>query len=207
MNNKTFISVLIVLAVVAIFSIISYLPAKFDDSTLVRMSDFPQKIGEWTSYKDIEFDKRVYDLLETDNFIMRDYTNKKGDTINLYIIYSEKNRKVAHPPEICLQGDGAIVVDKSLSRISPAIRAVKLILEKKDFQEIAVYWYKTGKVFTHNYLLQQIADPIDRMLGKKTSVALIRVIAQIKNKDHGAAFNQITSFSRAIEPLLYKYAP
>jgi EpsI family protein len=206
MNNKTFIVVLIILIVVAVFSIISYLPSKFDDANPVRISNFPKVIGEWTS-QDVPLDKRVYDLLETDNLIMRDYTNKKGDTINLYIIYSQSNRKVSHPPEICLQGDGAIVVEKSSVRISPAITAAKLILEKKDFQEAAFYWYKAGNTFTSEYLRQQLTTAVDRMFGKKTSVALIRVIAQIKNKDRDSAFSQITSFSRAIEPLLHKNAP
>ena len=207
MNNKTFITVLIILAVVAVFSIISYLPVQFDDSSQVRISRFPKEIGEWSALQDMEFDARVYDLLETDNFIMRDYKNAKGDTINLYIIYSETNRKVAHPPEICLQGDGATVVDKSLVRISPAINAVQLILEKKDFQEIAFYWYKTNKVFTHNYLFQQIAAPIEKMLGKRTSLALIRVIAPLKDQKTEVVINKLISFSRQIEPLLHQYAP
>lgn len=206
MGKRTFIIVLIILVIVAIFSIIAYLPAQFDATTSVRISDFPKVIDEWKG-EDIPLDKRTYDLLETDNLIMRDYTNPQGDVVNLYIIYSQTNRKVSHPPEICLQGEGAVVVEKSVARISPALSAAKLILEKKDFQEAAFYWYKAGPAFTSEYLRQQVKASIDRMLGKQTSVALIRVIAQIKGQDRESAFTLLTSFSRKIEPLLHQYAP
>jgi EpsI family protein len=206
MNNKTFIAVLAILVLVAAFSIVSYLPTKFDDSAAVRISDFPKVVGEWTA-QDVPLDKRIYELLETDNLIMRDYKNNAGYVINLYVIYSQSNRKVSHPPEICLQGDGGTIVDKRYVRISPKIVAAKLVLEQKDFQQAVLYWYKTGKSFTHDFLNQQINVSLDRMLGKTSSVALIRVITRIGTDSKDSAFQMLSSFSRQIEPLLLKYAP
>jgi hypothetical protein len=48
---------------------------------------------------------------------------------------------------------------------------------------------------------------IDRMLGKKTSVALIRVSTKIEDNKEGAALNRLKAFCVLIEPLLDKYFP
>lgn len=206
MGKRTFIIIVIILVIVAIFSITAYLPVKFDSTTAVRIADFPKVIDEWVG-QDIPLDKRTYELLETDNLIMRDYTNPQGDVVNLYIIYSQTNRKVSHPPEICLQGDGAVVIDKSSIKISPDLTAAQLILELKDFQQAALYWYKAGSSFTSDYLRQQIAVSVNRMLGKPSSVALIRVITQIRNNERALALRRLVAFSEKIEPLLHQYAP
>jgi EpsI family protein len=206
MKNKTFLAVLIILIGAAFFSILSYRSTAFEAAGTARITEFPMRVGEWTA-QDVRLDPRVYDLLETDNLIMRDYKNELGDVVNLYVIYSESNRKVSHPPEICLQGEGGTVVEKADVRISPGIMATQLILEKRDNQEAVLYWYKTGKSFTHEYFNQQVKASIDRIFGKRTSVALIRVITQIKEKNRDAACKQISAFSRQIEPLLQKYAP
>jgi len=163
-------------------------------------------IGEWRG-EDIPVDKHTYELLETDNVLMRDYMNTQGDVINLYIIYSRSNRKVSHPPEICLQGAGAVVVEKSIAQISPDLTATKLILEHKEFQDAAMYWYKAGDDFTNDYLRQQISVSAKRLLRRPVSVALIRVITRIKDQDRELAFIKLIAFSRQILPLLHQYAP
>lgn len=205
MKNAFFYSVCGILAVCAFISFILYRAAD-PETADIKISAFPAVIGDWTG-RDIPLEKHIYELLETDNLIMRDYTNSLGDTVNLYIIYSGGNRKVSHPPEICLQGDGAAVVDKTYLKISQAITATRLVLEKKDLQDIALYWYKAGPVFTHEYLHQQFKTAIDRLFGKKPSLALIRVITRVKDKDQEAASQKLAQFSLQIEPLLQKYAP
>jgi EpsI family protein len=206
MNNKTFFIIITILIPIAIISFLSYSFTGFDKNSTVKMSDFPKTIGEWTS-EDIPLDQRVYELLETDNLIMRDYKNKQGETVNLYIIYSQDNRKVAHPPEICLQGEGATVVDKSPIQITNIINANKLILEKRTSRELAIYWYKVGKLNTNVFLKQQLNMAISGLFGRKTSIAMIRVIAVIQDNKQDEALNKIKSFCAGMVPLLEKYVP
>ena len=132
MNNKTFIFIAVILTAVAVFSLISYIPVKPDAVMKISITDFPKVIRGWKA-QDIPLDERVYELLETKNLIMRNYINKQGDSINCYIIYSQDNRKVAHPPEICLQGEGATVVEKTAMQITDSIKATKLITQ--NYQE------------------------------------------------------------------------
>lgn len=202
---RTFSAVFLILVLTAIAGNFFYFSVIISRQDEISIANFPKIIGEWSSV-DVPLDKRVYELLETKNLIMRDYKNQKGEAVNLYIIYSQDDRKVSHPPEICLQGDGGTVVEKSLLNVSSKIKATKLVLEKKNSREIAVYWYKAGKEYTNDYISQQIKISLDRLWGKRTSLALIRVIAVIENNDDKQTLAKILSFCSLIEPLLLKYA-
>jgi EpsI family protein len=82
-----------------------------------------------------------------------------------------------------------------------------MIVEKADSRQLVVYWYKAGSLNTDKYLKQQIKIVTDRMLGRRTSGALIRVSADIKDNRQDAALGLIRLFCEEIEPLLEKYVP
>lgn len=206
MNNKTFVIVVCILTIAAAAGLISYLPAKFDSGNSVKMADFPKTVGDWQS-KDIQLSERDYEILETRNLIMREYKNPAGQTILLYIVYSEDNRKVSHPPEVCYMGSGATVVEKEKLKLSNSISANKMLAESPNNQQIVIYWYKAGSLNTNNYLKQQLKIALVRTFGKSTSGALIRLSADIKEGNETAALNLLKSFTSQIEPLLPKYVP
>jgi EpsI family protein len=206
MNNKSFIIVVGILIVVSTIGIVSYLPQRFDKALKIKVADFPKTIGEWTA-TDIPLTERDYALLETRNLIMRDYKNQKGDSIYLYVVYSEDNRKVAHPPEVCYMGSGATIVDKSTVQLTNSIKAVKMLVEKGDAREILAYWFKAGALNTDKYLNQQLKVVFNRMLGKRTSGAMIRVSVDVKDNNQEEALTLLKSFCTQIEPLLGKYVP
>ena len=206
MNNKTFIIVVCILIGISIIGLIAYLPVRFDVALKIKVADFPKRIGEWVSI-DIPLSEHDYEILETRNLIMRDYKNKRGDSVYLYIVYSEDNRKATHPPEVCYMGSGVTIVDKLPLQITDSIKATKMVVEKSDSRQLVVYWYKAGGLNTDKYLKQQIKIVTDRMLCKRTSGALIRVSTDIKENKQEAALTLLRSFCSQIEPLLAKYAP
>lgn len=206
MKNKAFIIVIFVLTLVSIIGLASYMPARFDISSKVKVADFPKTIREWTS-TEIPLSKRDYEILETTNLFVRDYKNPKGDSVVLYVVYSEDNRKVTHPPEVCYMGSGLTIVNKSPVLISNAIKATKMIVEKNDSRQLVAYWFKAGKLYTDKYLKQQIKIVTDRMFGKRTSGALIRLSTDITDNNHDAALSLIEGFVEEIEPLLVRYVP
>jgi len=206
MNNKTFIIVTVVLVAVATVGLLSYLPTRFDKATKVLMADFPMTVGDWQA-ADIPLSERDYEILETKNLIMRDYKNSKGDSIYLYIIYSENNRKVTHPPELCLTGGGLTIVDKSSIQLTDNLRTVKLLMEKGDARQIVAYWFRAGSLNTDSYVKQQLKVAFDLLRGKRTSCALIRLSTDIKDNEQDAALELLKSFTAQIEPLLPQYVP
>ena len=206
MNNKTFFIVIVILVAVSVVGLISYLPTRFDIASKIKVADFPKTIGDWQA-TDIPLEERDYEILETRNLFVRDYKNLNGDSIILYVVYSEDNRKVSHPPEVCYMGSGVTITDKTSVQISNSIKATKMVVEKADARQVVVYWFKAGKLYTDKYLKQQLKIVIERMFGKRTAGALIRVSTDIKDNNQDAALGLIRSFCGQIEPLLAKYVP
>jgi EpsI family protein len=206
MNNKHFIIVVLILTVAIIVGYIFYSPLRHSKATGIKMNYFPMSIGEWRS-EDTPLPERVYDLLGTKNLIIRDYKNERGDAVNLYIVYSQDNRKVSLPPEVDLQDEDTTITDQAPLKITDLIHVTMLMIQKDASSEAVAYWYRAGGVNTNIYLKQQLKVVIDRMLGKKTSVALIRVSTKIEDNKEGAALNRLKAFCVLIEPLLDKYFP
>jgi EpsI family protein len=205
MNNKNFLIVVATLILVTIISFPAFMSC-YETQSEIKMADFPKTILNWTS-QDLPVSERTYRLLETRNLITRNYINQNQDTVNLFIIYSQDNRKVVDPPEIYLQGAGESITSKSSVQLANAIKATELTLEKGLSRELVVYWYRSGKLNTNLYLKQQLKVVIDRMLGKKTSVVLIRVSTKIEDSQQDAALTKIKGFCALIEPLLDRYVP
>jgi EpsI family protein len=204
--NKRFIIVVLILATVSVISAASYLPGRLEKSDTVRVSNFPMRIGEWTA-RDMPLSQSDYQILETTNVIRREYKNPAGDAVILYIIYSEKDRKIANPPELYYMGSGATVVKKWVEEISPAINANRMMVDQGNTHRIVVYWFKAGNLFTENYVRQQLKIAIDHMLLERTSGAMVRLSIDIKNNDEKSTFRTLRQFARQIEPLLPRYLP
>jgi len=205
LNNRNFIIITIVLLITLSIGFASYLPTRFEKQNKVMMSNFPKTIGNWVS-EEIPISENDYAILETRNLFMRRYTDPKGESIIFYIIYSENNRKVVHPPELCLTGGGQSIEDRDSVQIGN-IRAVKLMMEKGDFKQMVIYWFKAGNLNTDRYVKQQLKVVFDLLRGKKTSSALIRITTDIKNNDSQAASNLLKGFVLQISDLLPKYVP
>ncbi len=206
MSNKNFIIVVIIMALVAAVALASYLPTRNDIALKTKVADFPMTIGGWQG-TDLPLSEDDYKILETKNLFVRDYKNAQGQTVQLYVVYSEDNRKVSHPPEVCYMGGGVTIVDKSEVELTPAIKAMEMIVENNDSQQMVVYTFKAGDTYTNQYTSQQWKVVIDRLFGKRTAGALIRFSTDIKSKNQQAAFNLIKSFCSEIEPLLAKHMP
>jgi EpsI family protein len=123
------------------------------------------------------------------------------------VVYSKDNRKALHPPEICITGGGLEILEKKPVQLSSKIRAVKLLTEQNDRREVVVYWFKAGEMNTDVYIKQQLKTVFDRLMGKSTSGAMIRVSAQVKNRDEDEALALVRSFCMEIEPLISEYVP
>jgi EpsI family protein len=145
--------------------------------------------------------------LGTKNFIIRNYKNSSGESIELYVISSQGNWKISLPPELTLPNLEATITDKSPLQITDSIEATRLLIEKEFSWELAAYWYKIGKFNTSIYFSQQLKVAINMLLGKRTPVALIRVSTVMENNKQDIALGRIKAFCVILEPLLNKYIP
>lgn len=198
MKNKQYIIVIAILVAVFAISVPAYLivpTAK--EETLV--SALPLKIGDWQG-RDLPVEEDAYEILETRNLILREYTRGE-DKVYLYIVYSQDNRKVSHPPEVCFEGSGITIVKKEPIVLeltgNNEVLANKLTVEKAGAANIVVYWYKAGNYYIDNYLKQQLRIALSRVQLKRTSGALIRLSAEMDPSNPDKAMENIRAFARA----------
>jgi len=204
--NKNSIAYLILVALIAgtAFLSISMFVGERTDRDRVDIHDFPLKLGAWEG-SDLEITEKEQEILETKNLISRRYTNPEGENIYLFIIYSETNRSVFHPPEVCLLGSGANIVNNTSEKIDAEkldFLASKLILEKNGYKSIALSTYTAGRVYTSSYYRQQIHFALNQLLGKgRRGGAMIRVTTQVRGTEK-AALGRLKQFmERSIEIL------
>jgi EpsI family protein len=213
MNNSKsqFNLILIVLIMTALLSWIMYFKQALQQDT-VDIHQFPKTIGTWTSM-DIPLTKDEFEILETKNAFVRQYTNSVDkSTVILYLVYSQTNRKVAHPPEICYTGGGLSILEDVHDTIpvhynNLLIQTNRLRLNKGNYNQIAYYWFKVGNEFTSNYWKEQILIAIDTMLGKHPSSALVRVSAEVNGQDAIKTEKTLKSFIDLISQDLFNYLP
>jgi len=165
----------------------------------------PMEIGEWTA-NDIAVSDHDYEILETKNLALRHYRNKKGESVDLFVIYSETNRRVCHPPVVCLIGSGLSVTrttQETLSFPGRTFTANRLLAGEGTHQYVVLFWYMLDKEFTHDYLTQQLRWVIKQATGKGIGGAMVRIITPIsKEETEEAALARAKRFIEELIPLL-----
>jgi EpsI family protein len=156
---------------------------------------FPMAVGEWQG-RELPITEKEYDILETRNLISREYTNPSGDKLYLFIIYSETNRSVFHPPEVCMIGGGLAITDKVIDNFDVGNKVFttnKLFAEKGQYKEIILNCYKAGNIYTANFYLQQARLAIHQIFGRNVPGATLRVSMAVGN-DRAVALATLKEF-------------
>jgi len=177
-SRKTigFALIILLLLFSSLFSLKLFLRQR-NPRDLVDITTFPYEVGKWKG-EDIGVSEQDYQILETRNLILRQYTHPNGEKIALFIIYSETNRSVFHPPEVCIIGSGIQITDKQTEYVeneSYKISTNKMFIENNGAKQILLYGYRVGKTYTYNYYQQQVLFALNQFLGKDKSGATIRV--------------------------------
>ncbi len=200
MNKITtgYIIVIVLLVITSFFSLNLFFRQRTDSDKL-DIRTFPHTVGNWKG-KDLDVTEKEYKILETRNLISREYANPAGEKIYLFVIYSETNRSVFHPPEVCFIGSGITIADKQCESIDMGkneFLANKLYLEKGDTKHIALYCYKSGNLYTDSYYMQQIHFAVNQLLGKGRGGATIRV-SMLMRKSEEETLSFLKSFLKDV---------
>lgn len=183
----------------------------YSQKDTVSIHHFPKKIDGWTS-EELPITAEEKAILETDNVFARRYTSEKKKEVYLFIVYSQNNRKVSHPPEVCYTGSGATILSSVHDSLTPGaagqeIDVNRLTVENGPSKQTFFYWFKVGDTFTPNYWKQQGLIAVKSLLGKPSSSALIRISTDVKNDNTDEAVGRIKEFGKLIVPYLYQYLP
>jgi len=195
--NKDLIGFEVLIVILLVSSVFSLGLFKRDMSARDKLDvhTFPMVVGQWQG-KELPITEKEYDILETRNLISREYTNPSGEKLWLLVIYSETNRSVFHPPEVCMMGGGLAITDKQIDNFDVGKKVFttnKLFAEKGSFKEIILNCYKAGDIYTSNFYLQQTRLAIHQIFGGNVPGATLRVAMPI-GKDQAATIVTLKEF-------------
>lgn len=174
--------------------------SKADDSTITVKNTLPLQLDNWTG-QDIEVTKDVYEILETDDIIMREYTNPNRNKIYLAIVTAQKNRSSFHPPEICYAGsnrmDSIQKTKKMIQADSEQIKVNQLKMKHRKGFTKAYYWFQSGTKKTHNYYEHQFIVFMNLIQGKTSKESMVRISMDAKTEPEEKIMN---NFLNALLP-------
>ena len=213
MNDKKniyFVAVLLLLGMAGTMAWGLYF-REYREKDTVNIHKFPMRIADWTAVE-LPLTEDEYAILETHNVVARKYANPDGKRIYLLLVYSQHNRKVSHPPEICYTGSGISIVENQTTRVpleGAKIHIIvnRLLLELRGAQQYAYYWFKVGDSYTPSYWKQQVLIVTKMFRGSSHSSALIRVSSDVISDDKDGAMTNIQQFINLIHPALQEYLP
>jgi EpsI family protein len=204
--SAKYIVILILLAIAGYISWSSFFKT-YTQSDTVNIHTFPKSISGWNA-EELKITDEEYDILETKNAFSRSYKTSDGKDVMLFIVYSQSNRKISHPPELCYSGSGMTLLSETADTWplnSTQLKVNKLLFEYGPSKQVVTYWFKVGDTYTNNYWKQQWLIAYKSLLGQPASSALIRLSTVISNGDLRKGEEDLKEFTSLIFPQLPKY--
>lgn len=173
--------------------------------------DFPKNIGSWNGTEQF-FSQEIYDVVGVDDSTLINFTNKKNQSVQLYIGYYRSQRKgdLIHSPKHCMPGSGWEITKSSIEPVAirpgQNINIIKLNLEKQDQGMIVLYWFHSrGRIINSEYK-QKIYLVLDSIFKNRTDGSFVRLISTVKgNPDE--TLSTMKKFVAELFPLLDDYIP
>jgi EpsI family protein len=186
------------------------------DISLPRKSlaDFPKQLGDWGTVNEQKIEGRSMEILQVDDYFLRNYRNSKGDLIGLYIGYfkSQREGKGIHSPRQCLPGSGWAPVDTAIYHMKvpkhnpETVPVNKFVMGKGLDRQLYLFWYHgRGRIYASEYW-NKIYLIWDGLTKKRTDGALVRVNSLVIGNTEEALKTQ-SDFIKLFFPLLKEYIP
>lgn len=176
---------------------------------------FPMDIGEWRGKTDV-LESIYVDALKLDDYLLADYQDATGETINLYVAYYASQRKgaSAHSPKSCLPGGGWRIVDFSQRAIdgvdfgADAFRVNRSLIQMGDQRLLVYYWFQQrGRIITNEYLVKWYLF-WDSLNQRRTDGAMVRLtVAAPLEENLDEKDRALADFIRVIDQRLRRFIP
>ena len=178
-------------------------------------AEFPIEIGPWKGKLD-SLESIVLDALKLDDYVIADYVNDKGESVNFYAAYyaSQRAGESAHSPRSCLPGGGWVMEEieqKALKASEPgsqALRFNRVVIKKGEYTQLVYYWFQQrGRSITNEYLVKWylLLDAINK---NRTDGSLIRLTTLVgPGQDIANADTRLMNFMNEALPYFPEYFP
>jgi len=214
MVRKSFI--LSIILIVATFVLINRMNiGKNVEISRVNLDGLPKVIGGLTS-SELRLEGSIVQELDPDVYVYRNYHDRDGRIINLYIGYygTRKGGRTGHNPYACYPGAGWAIIREHKKQIqvehrgnADTITVNTLFVRRGDVQQLVYHWYQTaGSTVVSSGFAQNLNRFKNRLLYNRNDGAFIRVSMDLGG-DWKDVANDIDMFIQELWPLLVEYWP
>lgn len=180
-------------------------------SDRVQVKDLSLILDKWTC-QNLPVDPVQLNVLGTKNAMVRRFTDEKGRTVTLSVVYSESNPQVSDPPEVLYLSSSADIIDRGKKYLTIAFSKEPfevnwLLIDDHNRRQLVYYWYKVDGANTHSYFKERAIAAYENLIGRQPGIALIRISTEMKSNRKMEAVNLINSFACLIIPQLIQQIP
>ncbi len=146
---------------------------------------FPFELGEWQGKEQTSSDY-LATYLGADDILIREYKNKEGEKVELYLAYFEytKKDKTPHAPQLCWVGSGwsfkslgdemIILNDEK----SPRVPLKKILAQKNGSKILMFYSYRINRRYVADLLEFRIINVLDSIVKRRNSAFTFQLSAK-----------------------------
>lgn len=174
--------------------------------------EYPMLLGGWRGQRS-SLEGIYTDALQLDDYLLADYTDQSGRSVNLYIAYYNSQRKgeAVHSPRSCLPGGGWQMRDfgqRTLEVNGRSLRVNRAVVELGNERELVYYWFQQrGRTLTNEYAVKWYLF-WDALRLHRTDGAMVRLIAPLTpTASEAEADRYLTEFAARVTPDLPRYIP
>jgi EpsI family protein len=177
--------------------------------------EFPMTLGAWSGHRQ-SLEGVYQDTLKLDDYLLANYQDGTGASVNLYVAYYNSQRKgeAVHSPRSCLPGGGWQLRDfdqRTLSDVKidgRSLRVNRTLIELGNQRQLVYYWFQQrGRIVTNEFAVKWYLF-WDALTRHRTDGALVRLIVALPPASNQAeADRRLTDLVSRIAPTLTRYVP
>ena len=140
-------------------------------------------------------------LLQPDAVLVRRYVASDGNWAELAVIAGHKKCTV-HTPAFCMAGGGWETLEQAphpLSIAGEKIQSTRSVMTREGHRIMLTYYFTDGRFATNNLVQFQTHQLMQRLYGKGSTGALVRIIAPVA-EDIESTKNQSDDFAGQVLP-------
>jgi exosortase D (VPLPA-CTERM-specific) len=178
-------------------------------------SQWPVDLGEWQGKRQVMEERFIVEL-DLSDYVIIDYKNPKGQTVNFYTAYyqSQSKGESIHSPATCLPGSGWLFTEagnytiKTPGMEKDSFQVRRAFMQKGPYKQLVYYWFpQRGRDLVSAYQLKLYAF-WDALTKQRTDGALVRVITPVyEGEEIKLADQRLTEFTQEMLPVLNRFIP
>src|SRR3569623_2037285 len=176
---------------------------------------FPSELGGWQGRMQ-RLEQIYIDALKFDDYLLGNYANRNGRTVNLYAAYYDSQRKgeSVHSPRSCIPGGGWEIVDivtwpvNGVQVGGKTLQVNRVLIQKGETRQLVYYWFQQrGRVITNEYLVKWYLF-WDALTRNRSDGSLIRLTTMLApGEELAAGDGRLADFADVAVPRLHSFIP